>query len=143
MRRKDDNMKKLGSETRVTLCMLFHTISRKCAFSSCAIFKTSCAASLTSLQLGVYSKGSTSERMPLPKSLNLPALTTLYLENFSFSGNDIDGYVEPLSGWIVWSFTIVPSVMMQLSSAYQVGPYTYALIPCRKYSRRSGISYII
>ncbi|XP_057448743.1 F-box/LRR-repeat protein At3g26922-like [Lotus japonicus] len=55
---------------------------------------------LTSLQLGVHSKSATSERMALPKSLNLPALTSFYLENFSFSGNGIDGRAEPFSALI-------------------------------------------
>ncbi|XP_057428845.1 F-box/FBD/LRR-repeat protein At1g78750-like [Lotus japonicus] len=64
----------------------------RCIFSS---------QTLTSLQLGVHSKGFTSEKMSLPKSLNLPALTGLYLENFSFSGNDIDRRrVEPFSALI-------------------------------------------
>ncbi|KAL5054436.1 hypothetical protein RYX36_035118 [Vicia faba] len=52
---------------------------------------------LTSLKLSVSPKGCHNYgRTIFPKSLNLPALTSLHLGNFSFSAND-DGRIDPFS----------------------------------------------
>ncbi|XP_058733919.1 F-box/LRR-repeat protein 13-like [Vicia villosa] len=58
---------------------------------------SSCKA-LTSLKLSLYNIGSKSTYAEtlFPKSLNLPLLTTLYLENFTFCGGE-NGCAEPFS----------------------------------------------
>ncbi|XP_057425452.1 putative F-box/FBD/LRR-repeat protein At1g78760 [Lotus japonicus] len=88
---------------RIVKYAVSHNVQRLGLSVTCAIehFPPSVFSceTLTSLKLAVQPKGSLSERTLLPKSLNLPALTTLHLEHFAFCANDNDRRAEPFSSF--------------------------------------------
>ena len=77
---------------------------------------------LTSLKLYVYSRHLPEGRTSLPKSLNLPALTSLHLECFAFCASDNDR-AEPFSGCnrlnnlVIRSCTLRDAKVLCISSA--------------------------
>ena len=76
----NSHLRELGISVRGGSGLILHCVS-------------SCHA-LTSLTLSVYPKGGYNERTLFPKSLKLPELTSLYLQNFSFCGDE-SNCVEP------------------------------------------------
>jgi hypothetical protein len=85
---------------------------------------SSCQA-LTSLKLCVYPKGrySNGKRTLFPKSLNLPALTSLDLTYFAFCASDNADHAEPFSSFnslnnlIISSCTVMDAPILRISSA--------------------------
>ncbi|XP_045817407.1 F-box protein At4g22280-like [Trifolium pratense] len=74
---------------------------------------------LTHLKLAIYSRGG--HQIPFPESLNLPALTSLQLENFKFCGGD-KSRAEPfstfnkLSSLLISNCTISGAIFLCISS---------------------------
>ncbi|XP_045826034.1 putative F-box/FBD/LRR-repeat protein At1g78760 [Trifolium pratense] len=85
---------------------------------------SSCQA-LTSLKLCVYPKGlySNGKRTLFPKSLNLPALTSLDLTYFAFCASDIADHAEPFSSFnclnnlIISNCTVMDAPILRISSS--------------------------
>jgi hypothetical protein len=82
---------------------------------------SSCRA-LTSLKLSLYSRGSYNfDKTLFPKSLNLPALTSLDLTNFAFSGDE-NGHAEPfltftrLNSLVISSCIVKDAQILRISS---------------------------
>ena len=78
--------------------------------------------SLTSLKLSVHARHLPKESLSFPKSLNLPALTSLHLRHFSFHASDNDR-AEPFSGCkrlnnlVIASCTLWDAKILCISSA--------------------------
>ncbi|KEH34263.1 cytochrome C biogenesis protein ccsA [Medicago truncatula] len=89
----NSHLRELGISVRGDSGLILHCVS-------------SCHA-LTSLTLSVYPKGGNNERTLFPKSLKLPALTSLFLQNFAFCGDE-SSCVEPF-----FAFKMLNSLVIQ------------------------------
>ncbi|RHN81476.1 putative F-box domain, leucine-rich repeat domain, L domain-containing protein [Medicago truncatula] len=102
------HLQQLGISLHGETCLILRGISSCCA--------------LTSLKLSLYSRGSYNFDTTLfPKSLNLPALTSLDLTNFAFCGDE-NGRAEPfltftrLNSLVISSCTVKDAQILRISS---------------------------
>ncbi|KEH34264.1 F-box/RNI superfamily protein [Medicago truncatula] len=83
---------------------------------------SSCHA-LTSLQLSVYSKGGYHEKTLFPKSLILPALTSLYLMNFAFCGDE-SSCVEPFLAFKMLNSLVIQNCEVRNARVFVISSET-------------------
>jgi len=83
---------------------------------------SSCHA-LTSLKLSVYSKGGYDETTLFPKSLILPALTSLYLRNFAFCGDE-RSCVEPFLAFKMLNSLVIQNCEVREARVFVISSET-------------------